>query len=250
MYHSTKKRRYLIYGLYKELFSTIDNIAQILYNSFIDINLLIKEMNFQEFKQKTEELPYFETKELRLILGSDFTSTTLINLKNWMNRGYLTMLRRGLYVISETKNKIDAMVFATKIYSPSYVSLETALSFYGIIPEAVFTTTSVTTRKTKKFKTAMGNFSYQKIKKEAFGGFETKKQNGISFDLALPEKAMVDFFYLKRNILNGNREQFLGYRFNEDFKFDKKKLLHFARVFQNKKVLFLTQNFIKYYAAK
>lgn len=207
-------------------------------------------MNFFEFKQKIEELPYFETKELRLILGSDFTGTTLINLKNWMKKRHLTMLRRGLYVLTETKNKTDAMTFATKIYSPSYISLETALSFYGIIPEAVFSMTSVTTRKTKKFQTPAGNFSYQKIKTAAFGGFETKMQDGISFNLALPEKALVDFLYLNRNILNGDYEQFSSYRFNEDFKFNAKKLLRFAEAFQNKKVLFLTQNFIKQYAAK
>jgi len=207
-------------------------------------------MNFFEFKKKTEELPYFETKELRLILGADFTNTTLVNLKNWMNKGYVTMIRRGLYVLSETKDRTDTMVFATKIYSPSYISMEMALGFYGIIPEAVFTVTSVTTRKTKKFKTPLGNFSYQKIKKAAFGGFETKKQGGISFNLALPEKALVDFFYLNRNVLNGDREQFLGYRFNEDFKYDAKKLLDFAKAFQNKKVSSLTQNFIKYYAAE
>lgn len=206
-------------------------------------------MNFQEFKQKTEELPLFETRELRLILGSDFTATTLNNLKNWMKKGYLTMLRRGLYVISETTKNTDTMLFAAKIYSPSYVSLEMALGFYGIIPEAVFTVTSVTTKKTKKFKTPVGSFSYQKIKKGAFGGFETKKQKGISFNLALPEKALVDFFYLNRNILNGEREQFQGYRFNEDFKFNAKKLVDFAKAFQNKKVLFLTRSFIKYYAA-
>jgi len=150
-------------------------------------------MNFLEFKKKTEELPCFETKELRLILRADFTATTLVNLKNWMRKGYLTMLRRGLYVLSETKDKTDTMLFAAKIYSPSYISLEMALNYYGIIPEAVFTVTSVTTRKTKEFKTPVGNFSYQKIKREAYGGFETKKQNGISFNLAVPEKALMDF---------------------------------------------------------
>ena len=206
-------------------------------------------MNFLEFKQKTEDLPCFETKELRLILGENFTPTTLVNLKNWINKGYVTMLRRGLYVIYEVTKNIDMMVFATKIYPPSYISLEMALRFYGIIPEAVFTATSVTTRKTKFFKTLVGNFSYQKIKKEAFGGFETKNQNGISYNLALPEKALVDFLYLKRNILNGEKEQFKSYRFNEDFKFDAKKLLDFAKVFQNTKVLFLTENFIKFYAS-
>lgn len=206
-------------------------------------------MNFFEFKKKTEELPFFETRELRLILGSDFTNTTLVNLKNWMKKGHLTMIRRGLYILTEVKDKIDAMAFATKIYSPSYVSMEMALNFYGIIPEAVFTVTSVTARKTKEFKTPVGNFSYQKIKKEAFGGFEAKKQSGISFNLALPEKALVDFFYLNKNILKGDKDQFDGYRFNEDFKFNSKKLIDFAKAFQNKKVLFLTQKFIEYYAA-
>lgn len=207
-------------------------------------------MKYLDFKEKIKELPFFETKELRLILGNDFTATTLNNLKNWAKRGYLVMLRRGLYVLSDVKNETDAMALAGKIYPPSYISLETALSYYGIIPEAVFTATSVTTRKTKKFKTPAGNFSYQKIKKEAFGGFEAKKQDGISFNLALPEKALVDFFYLNRNILNGKHKQFQGYRFNDDFKFNAKKLVDFAKAFQNKKVLFLTQNFIQYYVAK
>lgn len=207
-------------------------------------------MNFLEFKEKTKEFPLFETRELKLILGKDFSSTTLNNLKNWSNKGYITMLRRGLYIVSEAKEKLDAMALATKIYFPSYVSLETALGYYGIIPEAVFTVTSVTTRKTKEFKTPVGNFSYQKIKKEAFGGFETKKQAGISFNLALPEKALIDFLYLNRNILNGSHEQFSSYRFSKDFKFDTKKLLNFAKVFHNKKVLSLIQDFIKYYVAK
>ncbi|MEF3692175.1 MAG: hypothetical protein V3574_03945 [Candidatus Moraniibacteriota bacterium] len=207
-------------------------------------------MNIFEFKKKVEELPYFETKELRLILGADFTATTLVNLKNWIKKGHLVMLRRGLYVLSEIQHKVDSVVFATKIYAPSYVSMETALSFYGIIPEAVFTVTSVTSRKTKYFNTPLGNYSYRKIKKEAFGGFETKTQKGISFNLALPEKALVDFLYLNRNILNGEREQFQGYRFNEDFKFDAKKLITFAEAFDNKKLLFLTNNFIKYYVTR
>ncbi len=207
-------------------------------------------MNFFKFKEKLSDFPFFETKELRLILGPDFTTTTLINLKNWVNKGYLIMLRRGLYMFPDIGEATDSMVLATKIYFPSYVSMETALSFYGIIPEAVFMTTSVTTRKTKKFETPVGKFSYQKIKKEAFGGFETKNTNDISYNLALPEKALIDFFYLNRNVLDGSYEQFQSYRFNDDFKFNKKRLLNFAKVFQNKKVLLLTDNFIKYYVAK
>lgn len=207
-------------------------------------------MNYFEFKKKIEELPYFETKELRLIFGDKFTTSTLTNLKNWLHKGHLIMLRRGLYAVAEVAHKTDAMAFATKIYQPSYVSMEMALSFYGIIPEAVFTVTSVTTRKTKEFKTPQGNFSYQKIKKEAFGGYDTIQNKKFSFNLAVPEKAMIDFFYLNRNILDGSHHQFEGYRFNEDFAYDTKKLVSFAHMFQNKKVMFLTQSFIKYYVTK
>lgn len=207
-------------------------------------------MNYFEFKKEIEALPFFETKELRLVLGDRFTSSMLINLKNWVKKGHLIMLRRGLYIVSELAEAVDPMILATKLYEPSYVSMEKALNFYGIIPEAVFTVTSVTTRKTKEFHTKRGNFSYQKIKKEAFGGYETKKNGQISFNMAVPEKALVDFFYLKRNILNGELEQFEGYRFNEEFAFDSKKLLTFAQAFENRKVLFLTQNFIKYYVTK
>lgn len=206
-------------------------------------------MNYFEFKKRIEELPFFETKELRLVLGDGFTGSMLVNLKNWVNKGHLIMLRRGLYIIAEEARKVDPMSFATKMYQPSYVSMEKALNFYGIIPEAVFTVTSVTTRKTKAFGTKLGNFSYQKIKKGAFGGYETKNSGKVSFNVAVPEKAMVDFLYLNRNILNGDREQFRSYRFNEEFRFDAKKLLSFAEAFQNNKLLFLTKNFIKYYAS-
>lgn len=206
-------------------------------------------MNYFEFKKRIEELPYFETKELKLILGSDFSSTTLVNIKNWLKKGHLIMLRRGLYAVSEMKSRLDSMVFATKIYSPSYVSMETALSFYGIIPEAVFMVTSITTRKTNKFSTPVGNFSYQKIKKEAFGGFETRKKDGVSYNMALPEKAMADFLYLNRNILDGSCEQFRSYRFNEEFEFDVKKLLQFSKAFKNKKLSFLIDKFIEQYVA-
>lgn len=208
-------------------------------------------MNFLEFQEKMRDFPYFETKELKVVLGDDFTSTALYNLKNWVKKGSVLMLRRGFYCLaSAAKKETEMIAFSTKLYAPSYVSMESALSFYGIIPEAVFTATSVTTRKTKRFKTPVGNFQYRKIKKQAFGGFETRSEKGISFNLALPEKAVVDFLYLNRNILDGSREEFLGYRFNEDFSFDAGRLIYFAEVFGNKKVLLLTQNFIKQYVAK
>ncbi len=207
-------------------------------------------MKYLDFRKKIEELPLFETRELRLVLGKEFNRSFLNNLKCWERKNYLIKIRKGLYLLADIKAKISPFMLAAKICFPSYVSLESALSYYGIIPEAVFTTTSVTTRKTATFATGdFGQFSYQKIKKQAFGGFVKYRENHISYNLALPEKALADFFYLNRNILNGSKEQFASYRFSENFKYDKKRLLRFSRVFENKKLIKLTNNFIQYYAS-
>ncbi len=148
------------------------------------------------------------------------------------------------------KNEVDTFVLATKLYQPSYISMESTLSYFGIIPEVVFTTTSITTRKTNFFTNKIfGNFSYQKIKKGAFGGFETHQTKNISYNLAVPEKSLVDFFYLNRHTLDGARENFEGYRFNKNFKYNKNNLEEFAKIFNNKKVEHLTTNFIRYYTS-
>jgi predicted transcriptional regulator of viral defense system len=208
-------------------------------------------MNYIDFRQKMEDFPLFSTKDLKLILGADFDRGFLNNIENWQKKGYIIQLRRGFYILGHLKHAIDPMVLASKMYAPSYISLETALSYYGIIPEAVFTATSVTSRETKEFSNDFGKFTFQKIKKEAFGGYETvkNKEFDISFNLALPEKALVDFFYLNRNILDGSREQFEGYRFSEEFRYNRKRLLGFSEYFRNKKVSFLTSNFVKFYVA-
>nr|MDA3815481.1 hypothetical protein [Patescibacteria group bacterium] len=200
-------------------------------------------MNYIDFREKMKDFPLFETKELRLILKDDFNRSFLNNLKNWEEKGYLIKLRKGLYLLGDLKDEIDPLVLASKIYSPSYVSLEMALSNYGIIPEAVFTVTSISSRKTKIFESEFGRYHYQKIKKEAFGGFRVGKVNNIPFNLALPEKALVDLFYLKRNIIDGSRENFEGYRFDEEFNYNQKRLKEFSRLFNNKKTNFLTDNF-------
>jgi predicted transcriptional regulator of viral defense system len=208
-------------------------------------------MNYFEFQRKMEEYPLFSAKDLRLILGADFGRSFLNKLENWRKKGYIIKLRKSLFILGYLRHSLDPMTLASRIYSPSYVSLETALNYYGIIPEAVFTVTSVTSRETKHFSNDFGEFAFQKIKKEVFGGYEVifEKAGHISFNLALPEKALVDFFYLNRNILDGSREQFEGYRFSDEFRYDKKALVKFSKSFENKKVSFLTNNFIKFYVA-
>lgn len=208
-------------------------------------------MNFIEFRHKMEELPLFSTKDLKLILGQDFGRAFLNNLENWRKKGYLIQLRKGVYLLKDLRWSVDPLMLAAKIYEPSYVSLETALAYYGIIPEAVFTTTSVTSRETKKVVNDFGTFTFQKIKPAAFGGYEAifKKELNVSYNLALPEKALADFLYLNRNQLDGSQLQLESFRFNDDFNYQKDRLLKFASYYENSKVMFLINNFIKYYVA-
>jgi len=94
---------------------------------------------------------------------------------------------------------------ANKLYQPSYVSLETALSYYGIIPEVVYAVTSVTTKPTREFKTPKSVFSYQRIKKSVFAGYSPVTIEGHVVLLAEPEKALADYLYfvdLKKTSLN------------------------------------------------
>ena len=94
---------------------------------------------------------------------------------------------------------------ANLIYAPSYISLHTALSWYNLIPEMIVSTTSVTTQKTNKFSTPLGNLDYHRIKPELFGfGYSYEDmdayggKSGVSrkIMLATPQKAILDFFYI------------------------------------------------------
>jgi len=120
------------------------------------------------------------------------------NFGRWIKKGLLIRLRQGYYTFPEYKNKADiALYFANRIYRPSYVSLHTALSFYGMIPEAVMQITSVTTLKTISFSNDFGEYGYKSIKPELFFGYELKPiLEGQAFQLARPEKALLDLLYL------------------------------------------------------
>lgn len=105
----------------------------------------------------------------------------------------LIRLKKGFYAFK--RNLPHDFLIANKIYTPSYVSLDSALSFYGLIPETVYAITSVTSRKTNSFLVESKQFVYHKIKKEAFTGYAVQKVGGETAYLALPEKAVADFYY-------------------------------------------------------
>lgn len=139
-------------------------------------------------------------------------------LNEWQEKGYIRKIIKGYYVLAD--RAIDERVLfeiANRIYAPSYVSFEMALSYYGLIPESVYGITSASTRKTSHFKTQIGSFIYRTIRPKLYFGFDLLKNNGKLFKLASAEKAFLDLFYINTELrdaasfesLRINREAFL-----------------------------------------
>jgi predicted transcriptional regulator of viral defense system len=117
------------------------------------------------------------------------------SLADAISRGNLQRVKKGLYVQKGSGISLYSReILANMIYGPSYVSLEYALSYYGLIPERVEEVTSVTTGRKKLFDTPLGRFSYLHVSIECYSfGFSRKKVDGERFFLmAGPEKAIID----------------------------------------------------------
>lgn len=178
-------------------------------------------------KIKGKKLYIFSANDIRLLFGVSAVATSAL-LHRYKKRGFILQLKRGLYVFPDFLPP-DVYV-ANKLYSPSYISLEFALSYHGIIPEMVYEITSVAAKATRRFETLGKTFSFRKIKKSAYTGYEVKKQQGLSFYIASAEKAFVDANYLRLM----NRQKPIS-RFNKE-KIDLKKAVKYALLFGSKKL--------------
>ena len=170
-------------------------------------------MTYQSFYHTWHRFACFSTAQVRAI-HPDFNRGNYIQ---WQKAGYIVPLRQGWYAFADYIDKPDfARYIASKIYAPSYISLHSALSYYGIIPEAVVEITSITTRKTARFENKFASYSYQTVKPDLFFGYEPKSlKDGIMFMLATPEKAIIDLLYLYPQY--STIEEMRELRFDEDF---------------------------------
>ena len=139
------------------------------------------------------------------------------NFVRWVKNGLLIRLRQGYYTFPEYKNKPDfVLYFANRIYRPSYVSLHTAMAFYGMIPEAVVQFTSVTSLKTASFNNDFGEYVYKSIHQKLMFGYDLKPfADRWTLQLASPEKALIDLLYLYPFYNTGQALEDL--RLDEDF---------------------------------
>ena len=190
---------------------------------------MAKLLNWASFYRKMREknLVIFTPLDIRRIFGISKVAATFL-VHRYTKRGLLNRLKRGIYALYDTA--VLDVYLANKLYEPSYISLEFALSHHQVIPETVYEITSVTTKSTRRFNALGKVFTYRKIKKEAFSGYSTAQQRGLSFLIAEPEKAFIDLNYLR---MTNNKKPIS--RFNKD-KINPAKALRYAKLFNSEKL--------------
>ena len=117
-------------------------------------------------------------------------------IKALKDNGIIKSVIRGIYIPGENVNMQmpESSLIANHIYGPSYLSMETSLSHYGLIPERVYAVTSMTTKPSKDFRTSIGLYSYSHLPLPyyAFGIRNVKLQENQRVIMASPEKALTD----------------------------------------------------------
>lgn len=205
-------------------------------------------MNYTTFRNKVKKYPFFHSNIF--VHLTDNIGLLRRQVSDWVKKGYVIQLKRGFYTLGEENRQtgFSKYFLANNLYRPSYVSLESALSYYHFIPERVHTITSISSKKTQKFENPLGSFTYHHIKTKLYGGFVSKKDEfGNKFLIATPEKAISDFFYYQGRLLNEFDETIFDTSFrlqNLDL-LSKKKLSVIADQFNQKKHSQLVELFIK-----
>lgn len=187
-------------------------------------------------KIKEKKLYIFNSSNICSLFGVSAVAASAL-LHRYKKQGFILQLKRGSYVFPDVLP--PDVYIANKLYSPSYISLEFALSYHGVIPETVYEITSVTTKATRRFEALGKSFSFRKIKKTAYTGYEIQKQKSLSFYIADAEKAFVDTNYLRLK----NMQKPIS-RFNKE-KINQEKALHYAKLFNNIKLVSIIKSTLR-----
>lgn len=154
-------------------------------------------MKYVDFRQKMNSFPIFSVQEIE----KQFPGFDSRRLVEWQQRQYLQRLRNRYYYFTDREIDEQFLYYsANRIYRPSYISLESALSYYDFIPEGVFCVLSCSTLKNQKFETALGTFSYFHLKNALYFGYRLMPWKRYYIAIASPEKALIDYLYLHPDI--------------------------------------------------
>jgi len=171
-------------------------------------------VSYTAFKEHFSQFGVFSLCDIRKVYP-DFDRR---RLSEWQDKSHIQKVTNKWYFFrhndSSFLNEQFKFFISNRIYSCSYVSLECALSYYGLIPEGVFTITSVSSLKTKRFETPIGTFDYRSVSPRLFFGYTLVKYNSFGFLIAEPEKALIDLLYLRKEL--ENKDDYLALRLNHD----------------------------------
>jgi len=174
------------------------------------------------------ELPVFKTS--LLLSGEKQENLLRQQMVRWVGMGRLIQLKRGLYLPAPPFRKKEPHPFllANAMVEHSYVSLQSALAYRGLIPEHVPVTTSVTTGRPGEFRTVLGAFSFRHVGRSMFHEYALESfSDGQQAFVSLPEKALLDLIYLTPG---GDRLPFLmGLRLQNLQSLDGKRLEFLAK---------------------
>lgn len=161
-------------------------------------------MDFRRLLEIVGDEPVFESG--LLLAGKVDADDVRRQLSRWTARGYLWQLRRGLYVLAPPFQKVkpEPFIVANRLARASYVSCQSALAHYQLIPEYVPVTTSVTTGRAGRRQTPLGSYEFRHLKPALFFGYRLRDiglrtaagRTQRAF-VATPEKALLDLIHLQ-----------------------------------------------------
>ncbi|RLD09940.1 MAG: hypothetical protein DRI56_03450 [Chloroflexota bacterium] len=167
-------------------------------------------MKYREFENQLNVLPAFNLNDVRK-LDPGFHRQ---QLSYWLAKEWIKPLPGGYYMLENQKvDEQYLFTLANIIYQPSYISLESALAYYGVVPESVLGVTSVSSRKTIRYQSRWGEFRYRSVKPlYMFGYIVVEPMQKRKYKMARLEKAVLDYLYLNSDIRFG--ADFEGLRWN------------------------------------
>lgn len=194
------------------------------------------------------EKPFIRDQDLN-ILFQEKPSKRYDTVKYALSKGFLIHLRRGLYLIGPPygKGQCDPFEVAQVIYGPSYISFESALSYHGWIPEAVYHTTCACVKRAKIFETPIGGFRYFHTPNDHFFLNVTIVEEKSSFIMAEPWKAIADMIYSSKKQWQSLEDLTLDLRVEPEtlLQSDRESLFHIASCYASHRVRTILSQFYK-----
>lgn len=189
-------------------------------------------MDYQTFRNAMSPFMIFSINDIR----KQFPGFDSRRLTEWQKKNYLTKIANRWYLFKETEvNELLRYRISNCLAQPSYISLESALAFYNLIPEGVFTIQAVTTQKPKLAKTPLGHFQFRTIKKELYFGYQILHDRWIPVLIAEIEKALLDFLYFSPQIKTVEDLAEMRFNFIElQIQTDWNKMQNYASLFKSK----------------